>query len=303
MTVASKPASSPFAAWLDGSRGRVEDALERACARTSLAEGPPELARAVSHALLSGGKRVRPALALLACEAHGGEAEAALPAAVACEMIHAYSLVHDDLPCMDDDVLRRGQPTVHVAFGEATAVLAGDALLGLAFELLAEQEDAALARDQARLLARAAGPAGMVGGQQLDLEAEGRAGDTDAAAVAAIHAGKTAALLAVAFQLGARAAGADPASWRAYAEAVGLLFQATDDLLDATRTTAELGKTAGKDAACGKATLVSALGLEQAAAAAHDLGERAGAALAGLPVQRHRDLLADLPDFLLRRCR
>ncbi|MBC8328386.1 MAG: polyprenyl synthetase family protein [Planctomycetes bacterium] len=295
------PTRGSFAAWLEACGRQVEPALERACRSTSLALGPAKLRQAVSHALLSGGKRVRPALALLACEAHGGAAELALPGAVACEMVHAYSLVHDDLPCMDDDVLRRGLPTVHVAFGEATAVLAGDALLGLAFEVLAAQPDAATARDQAGLLAAAAGPAGMVGGQQLDLEAEGRA--LDVAGVAAIHAAKTAALLAVSLQLGARAAGADPAAWTAYAGAVGRLFQATDDLLDATRTTAELGKTAGKDAAHGKATLVSALGLEAAGRAAQDLGREARAALEDLPIERHRGLLADLPDYLLNRCR
>jgi farnesyl diphosphate synthase len=301
MTETLTATSGSFPAWLRDRLPEVEAALREACAATTLAGAPVLLQEAVAHALLSGGKRVRPALAMLACEAHGGEAARALPAAVACEMIHAYSLIHDDLPCMDDDVLRRGQPTVHVAYGEATAVLAGDALQAMAFEVLAAQEDAALARDQARLLARASGPSGMVGGQQLDLSAEG--GAADAFEVAAIHAAKTAALLAVALQLGARAAGADPVAWEPYAGAVGRLFQATDDLLDETRTTAELGKTAGKDAACGKATLVAALGLDGAARAAHEMGEEARAALAALPLSRHREVLADLPEYLLSRCR
>lgn len=299
--MATRTAPSPFRAWLDRVRPTIDRALEEAAASSSLGAAPDELAAAVRHALLSGGKRVRPALALLACEAAGGPAEAALPAAVACEMVHSYSLVHDDLPCMDDDVLRRGRPTVHVLFGEGGAVLAGDALQALAFEVLADQEDAALVRDQVRILAAAAGPAGMVGGQQLDLAAEGRPVGPEE--VRAIHAAKTGALLAAALRLGVRAAGRDPSAWEPYAQSLGLLFQATDDLLDATGTTAELGKTAGKDAAAGKATLVRAAGLEGARKAAAALADEAREALAAIPGLAERPALEDLPRFLLARCR
>jgi len=297
-----------FQDWLAAVGPLVEESLRRTLAGSSWGEAPPALRQAVADGFLSGGKRVRPALVLLACGAHGGERQRALPAAVAVEMVHAYSLVHDDLPAMDDDDLRRGRPTVHVAHGEALAILAGDALQALAFEVLAAQEDAALARDQAAILARAAGPAGMVGGQALDLAAEGR--PCALGEVRAIHAAKTGALLAAALHLGARAAGAAPAlweaedsPWRRYAGAVGSLFQATDDLLDATATTAALGKTAGKDEAVGKATLVRAAGLDGAREIARRLVGEARAALEAMPALGERDALADLPRFLLDRCR
>ncbi len=289
-----------FPAWVVRKRAWMEEALREACQWSSLSAAPPRLRTAVETALLSGGKRVRPALCLLACAAEGGEEERALPGAVAVEMIHAYSLVHDDLPAMDDDVLRRGQPTLHVVFDEATAILAGDALQALAFEVLATQP-APLAGAQIAILARAAGPAGMVGGQQLDLAAEGEG--VDLAGVRAIHAAKTGALFGAALQLGACAAGADPEAWSGYAEAVGQLFQATDDILDATRSTEELGKTAGKDAAAGKPTLVAAAGLDAARETAASLAERARAALAALPLRGPREELADLPQYLLERSR
>jgi geranylgeranyl pyrophosphate synthase len=255
----------------------------------------------VRRALLSGGKRLRPALCLLACEAEGGGTSRALPAAAALECIHAYSLVHDDLPCMDDDSLRRGQPTLHVLYGEAAALLAGDALQALAFEILAAQPDATLARDQARLLAAAAGPRGMVGGQFLDMQAEGAT--ADAALVRAIHEAKTGALLGVALQCGARAAGADPRRWEPFGGSLGRLFQATDDLLDATRTSQELGKTAGKDRGAGKATLVAVHGLEGARAAVRRAAEAAGAALTVLAPRARYHELVDLPRFLAERAR
>ncbi|HEX9793839.1 MAG TPA: polyprenyl synthetase family protein [Planctomycetota bacterium] len=295
-----------FAAWLEHVRPEIEDALCLAAATTSLSGAPAALREAMEHALLAGGKRVRPALALLACEAHGGARAAAMPAALACEAIHAYSLVHDDLPCMDDDSLRRGLPTVHVAHGEALAVLAGDGLQALAFELLAGQQDAELARDQARLLARAAGPAGMVGGQALDLGAEGR--PCSAADVERVHAAKTAALLAAALHLGARAAGTEVAphnrpgsAWDRYGTALGMLFQATDDLLDALASTAALGKTAGKDAAAEKATILRAVGLDAAHEHAAGLSAAARAALDEVPLRARADELRELPTFLLDR--
>lgn len=289
-----------FAAWLAHVRPVVEDGLRAALAGSSAAAAPPPLAGALERSLLLGGKRVRPALCLLACEAEGGARAAALPAACALELIHAYSLVHDDLPCMDDDALRRGQPALHVVYGEALALLAGDALQSLAFELLLRQGDAALARDQAALLAAAAGAAGMVGGQVLDMAAEGR--QATAGAVEAIHRGKTAALFTAAVQMGARAAGADPAPWAGYGGAVGRLFQAADDLLDATASQDRLGKKPRRDAQREKATLVAALGLPGARARAAELAEEARKALAVMNLHSHRVILEDLPAFLLERC-
>lgn len=295
-----------FARWLEQVGPVIEDALRAELAASSLAAAPPALRDAVEHALLGGGKRVRPALALLGCRAAGGEGAAATPAAVAVEMVHAYSLVHDDLPCMDDDLLRRGRPTVHAAFGEATAVLAGDALLTLAFECLTASRHGAppeRALAQAALLARAAGPAGMVGGQQRDMEWEGRGTQANLAAVEEVHDGKTGALLAASFLLGVQAAEADPTPWRPWAFAVGRLFQATDDLLDGSASTEQLGKTAGKDAAAGKATLVAALGLDGAREYARRGADEAGRLLDAVEVRACRMELASLPDYLLERCR
>jgi geranylgeranyl pyrophosphate synthase len=211
-------------------------------------------------------------------------------AGVAVELIHAYSLVHDDLPAMDDDALRRGQPTVHVAFGEATAILAGDGLLTLAFEHLASAPELAPLPPAQRLqmlrtLGRAAGVAGMVGGQALDMASTGERITEDA--LSALHQGKTGALIRAALTLGALTTGeAAPAHFEAleaYGEALGLLFQVTDDLLDATGDTVTLGKTAGADAALGKATYVSILGLAGAEARADGLLEAGLEALSPLP--------------------
>ncbi|KAA3604518.1 MAG: polyprenyl synthetase family protein [Planctomycetota bacterium] len=302
MTAASPSASQrPFPRWLHSVIPEIEEALRQRLAAENLKDAPEVWRRAVQAAVMSPGKRVRPAMVLLACQAHGGSHRRAMPAAVAVELIHAYSLVHDDLPCMDDDALRRGQPTVHVQFGEANAVLAGDGLQALAFEVLAEQEDAALARDQTALLARASGAVGMVGGQVWDLEAEGR--PCTLAQVSAIHAAKTGALLKASLQMGARAAGADPGLWEPYGQAVGCLFQAADDLLDATGSTEELGKTAGKDAVSEKATLLRAAGWEKARQHATALVRSAERALAELPLTRLREPLEDLPHFLLERNR
>lgn len=290
-----------FAGWLDATRPRVDAALALALASSSLSSAPAPLPEALRRALLAGGKRLRPSLCLLACAAEGGDPAAAMPAALALECVHAYSLVHDDLPCMDDDALRRGAPTLHVVYGDALAVLAGDALQALAFELLAAQADAALARDQARLLAVAAGAAGMVGGQALDMAAQGALRDD--AAIRDLHERKTGALIRASLACGARAAGADPARWAPLGAALGRLFQATDDLLDATRTSAELGKTAGKDAGAGKATLVAAHGLDRARALAESEAASARAALAALAPRARYDELADLPRHLMERAR
>lgn len=292
-----------FETWLRSAGQTIEPALQDALHRSSFRRAPQRLQDAVAHALLSGGKRVRPALCLLACEAAGGDPQKALPAAVAVEMIHAYSLVHDDLPCMDDDDLRRGRPTVHIAFNEATAVLAGDALQALAFELLAAQEHPTQAAKQVARLALAAGPAGMVGGQELDMQLEGQGAEASLAAVEEVHAGKTGALLAHSFLLGIDAAQQDSAAWEPWAGCVGRLFQATDDLLDGSRSTEELGKTAGKDDAANKATLVAVLGFDGARRYAEALAEQAQSLCAQLPIRHRAVELAALPAYLLERCR
>ncbi len=250
------------AAPLDAWRRLVDDGLASALPPAGGIAAP--LPEAMRHATLGGGKRLRPLLVLAACHAAGGAVEDALPAALAIEMLHTYSLVHDDLPAMDDDELRRGRATVHVKYGEATAILAGDALQTRAFEVLA---GAPLPPErvvaQVRTLARAAGVDGMAGGQQLDLLAEGA--PAAAERVAAIHQRKTAALFAAALQLGAEAAGAPEQLVLALGrigDRLGLAFQIQDDLLDQTGATADLGKTSGKDAASRKATWPAAVGRE-----------------------------------------
>jgi farnesyl diphosphate synthase len=221
------------------------------------------------HATLGGGKRLRPFLVLETTELLGGEAVAALRAGAAIELLHVYSLVHDDLPSMDDDDMRRGKPTVHKAFDEPTAILTGDALQSLAFETLADPATHADADIRASLvlaLARAAGPAGMAGGQMLDLEAE-KQGDLTAQAIRGMQAMKTGALLACAVEMGAiiGEAGLDQhQALTAYGAAMGAAFQIADDILDVEGSGAAIGKATGKDAARGKATLVRALGLDAA---------------------------------------
>jgi len=239
--------------------------------------GPGPLTGAMRHAL-SGGKRVRAFLVIEGARLHGVAPARALWPAAAIEAMHAYSLVHDDLPCMDDDALRRGQPTVHVRWGEATAVLAGDALQALAFELAAHPEGAARATARADLalsLARAAGGQGMVLGQALDIAAESAPAPLTLAEITALQAGKTGALIGWAATAGARMAGADTAPLAAYAAALGLAFQIRDDIIDATGDAATVGKAVGKDAAAGKATFVSHLGLDGAGRRAAALAEEA----------------------------
>jgi farnesyl diphosphate synthase len=234
--------------------------------------------------VLDGGTRLRPLLVFAASEAVGGQAEAALRAACAVELIHAYSLVHDDLPCMDNDVLRRGKPTVHVRFGEADALLAGDALQALAFELLTPDGDSVAPAVQAnlcRLLARAAGSQGMAGGQAIDLASVGLA--LDEARLREMHRLKTGALLQGSVEMGAACGGAIAAealaALRDYGAAIGLAFQVVDDILDVVADSQTLGKTAGKDAASDKPTYVSLLGLDGARAQARELLAQALAAL------------------------
>ena len=235
--------------------------------------------------MLDGGKRLRPLLTLAAARAVAGAAElpAAFRSACAVELIHAYSLVHDDMPCMDNDVLRRGKPTVHVAYGEAQALLAGDALQALAFELLTPDDGSVAPAVQARLcaaLARAAGHHGMAGGQAIDLAHVGLA--MTEAALRDMHRRKTGAMLEVSVHMGALSAGADGptlACLQRYAQAIGLAFQVVDDILDVTADSATLGKTAGKDQANDKPTFVSLLGLAGAQAQAQALLQDALAAL------------------------
>jgi len=235
------------------------------------------------YAVLDGGKRLRPLLVLAAAEAVQGHPQAALRAACAVELIHAYSLVHDDMPCMDNDVLRRGKPTVHVKFGQARALLAGDALQALAFELLAPEGDGIPDRVQAALcrrLAQAAGCHGMAGGQAIDLASVGRALTEDE--LRHMHRLKTGALLQASVMMGAACGAPDARAERAlsaYGAAIGLAFQVVDDILDVTADSQTLGKTAGKDAEQDKPTYVSLLGLERSRGYARELLAQARAAL------------------------
>ena len=253
------------------------------------------------YIISAGGKRLRPLLVLAAAEAVQGHADAALRAACAAELIHAYSLVHDDMPCMDNDVLRRGKPTVHVQFGEATALLAGDALQALAFELLTPEGDAvppAMQADLCRLLACAAGAHGMAGGQAIDLASVGK--PLAEPELRAMHRLKTGALLQGSVRMGAACASDVPTAARKaldnYGAAIGLAFQVVDDILDVTADSAALGKTAGKDAAADKPTYVSLLGLAAAQALADELRAQAHGALdaSGLRDVSRLRALADL---------
>ncbi|MEN9539621.1 MAG: hypothetical protein RLZZ126_1856 [Pseudomonadota bacterium] len=271
--------SFDFAAWSGQRLQTVEDGLSRwvtAEAPSGLEHGAPAaLVDAMRYAVLDGGKRLRPLLVLAACEAVQGHEAAALRAACAVELIHAYSLVHDDMPCMDNDVLRRGKPTVHVRFGEAQALLAGDALQALAFELLTPDDatiPSALQARHCRLLAQAAGSAGMAGGQAIDLASVGKT--LTEAQLREMHRLKTGALLHGSVMMGAACGDCPGSAWTAlsrYGEAMGVAFQVVDDILDVTADSATLGKTAGKDAHQDKPTYVSVLGLERSRAYADEL--------------------------------
>jgi geranylgeranyl diphosphate synthase, type II len=296
--------SSTLSSYLEPRRRRVEEALERLLPRPA---GPAAtVARAMRYAVLGGGKRLRPLLAVAACEACGGSMEDVLDPAAALEMIHTYSLVHDDLPAMDDDDLRRGRPTVHKAFGEAEAILAGDALLTLAFWILAVKppgDDRAGRRaDAVAAVARGAGVEGMVGGQMADVEAERTAADLSR--VEWIHLHKTGALIAASVLLGAIHAGASEAERRhleTFGLMTGLAFQITDDVLDATSSAEVLGKTPGKDSRAGKATFPAVLGLEASRAEA---AGRLEAALEALGRSgRATEPLEELARFAVMRSR
>ncbi|HJS74292.1 MAG TPA: farnesyl diphosphate synthase, partial [Vicinamibacteria bacterium] len=253
----------------------VEEYLDRYLPPES---APPEtLSRAVRYSLFAGGKRLRPLLVLSAAEAVGGRVEDALPAAAAFELIHTYSLIHDDLPSMDDDSLRRGRPTSHVVFGEAMAILAGDALQSHAFALLADPPPPCRVASERRLravaeLATAAGARGMVGGQVFDLESEGQ--PVDAAALERIHRHKTGALIRAATRVGAIVGGGsdeDLERLTRFAEEAGLAFQIVDDILDIEGSAETMGKSAGKDEKAGKATYPLVHGIEEARLQAEEL--------------------------------
>jgi farnesyl diphosphate synthase len=263
--------------------------------------GDEPVVQAMRHAV-AGGKRIRAFLVIEGAAMLGVPPDRAMAAAAAIEAMHAYSLVHDDLPCMDDDDLRRGLPTVHVKWDEATAVLAGDALQTLAFELLADpacHPDPAVRLALVQTLAHAAGGRGMVMGQALDIAAETAPAPLTLDQITALQAGKTGALIRWSAEAGARLGGADPAPLGAYAAALGLAFQIADDILDATGDEAKAGKRVGKDAAAGKATFVSLLGLDGAHARAVELVHRAETALA--PYGARADRLRAAARFVVSR--
>jgi farnesyl diphosphate synthase len=293
--------------WTAQQQTQVERALSRWVACPTEAPAPAGLGDAMRYAVLDGGKRLRPLLVLAACEAVNGHADAALRSACAVELIHAYSLVHDDMPCMDNDVLRRGKPTVHVKFGEAQALLAGDALQALAFELLTPDDGSVDAPTQARLcrmLAQAAGFQGMAGGQAIDLASVGL--PLTSIQLHDMHRLKTGALLQASVMMGASCGAPSLAvqdALRDYGAAVGLAFQVVDDILDVTADSATLGKTAGKDAAAQKPTFISLMGLEASENYAQQLLSRALASLrqleaSGLP---NTAALRGLADVLVNR--
>jgi geranylgeranyl diphosphate synthase type II len=262
----------------------VDAALERALPPET--ERPETLHRAMRYSVFAGGKRLRPVLVIAGAEAVGGRMDDVMPTACALELIHTYSLVHDDLPAMDDDDFRRGVPTNHKVFGEAMAILAGDALLTLAFRLVADNAaatgDVGRLRDAVAEIAEAAGHAGMVGGQVVDLLSAGQAVGPDV--VDYIHARKTGALIRASLRVGARLCGATPLDLNALGTAgaaLGLAFQIVDDILDVVSSSAELGKTAGKDEAQKKATYPAIHGLEASRIRARDLVDEAECALRG----------------------
>jgi farnesyl diphosphate synthase len=303
--------STAFAARLSAVAAETQALLDRLLGEKPAAGEivrPPRLLAAMRHATLGGGKRLRPFLLVECATLFGAAREGALLAGAALECLHCYSLVHDDLPAMDNDALRRGRPTVHKAFDEATAILAGDALLTFAFDLMARAEvhpDPAVRVVLVSTMARAAGIGGMAGGQMLDLAAEGRfddkrtLGESD---VVSLQAMKTGALLRFACRAGALLGGADAtarASIDRYGAAVGQAFQIADDLLDVEGHAETIGKAAGKDAAAGKATLVAALGVKGARARLDALTAEADAALA--PFAAKADILRAAARFIAER--
>lgn len=266
--------------WLDHIRIRIDAALDHALGAHL---GDSKLLEAARYSVLRGGKRLRPALVYAAAEAVGASQDSADAAAISVELLHAYSLIHDDLPAMDDDALRRGQPTTHIAFDEATAILAGDALQALAFSILGQDDSRTDAHrvKQLRLLGDAVGFQGMALGQAIDLESEGKAVSLDA--LKAMHAKKTGALITASLLMGAACGEPSDSDWDALTEAgeaIGLAFQIQDDILDETVSTETLGKTQGRDQMLGKSTFPSLMGIEASGQEASALVEIALNALA-----------------------
>jgi len=290
-----------FQSWLAAHQHRFENVLSRLLPAPDIA--PQRLHQAMRYSVLDGGKRVRPLLAFAAGELTGAAQARTDIAAAAVELIHAYSLVHDDMPCMDDDVLRRGKPTCHVEYDEATALLVGDALQSLAFQLLASHplsDDPAHQIDMIKLLAVASGSRGMAGGQAIDLASVGK--PLSVPELEQMHIHKTGALIRAAILLGARCGQADEALLAAlerYGHCVGLAFQVVDDVLDSEADTATLGKTAGKDAENDKPTYVTLLGAREAKQMAADLHREALETLTPFGARAQR--LCELADFIVLR--
>ncbi|MBI1921795.1 MAG: polyprenyl synthetase family protein [Geobacter sp.] len=282
----------------------VDEALDRYLPRET--DLPESLHKSMRYSVFAGGKRVRPALMLAACEAVGGDISRAVPAACAMEMIHTYSLIHDDLPAMDDDDFRRGRPTNHKVFGDAIAILAGDALLTEAFILMSNPEyvakvGTASASAVVQEIARCAGSRGMVGGQVVDMESEGKP-DIDFATVEYIHTHKTGALIKASVKAGAILGGADQAGVEAltrYGEAVGLAFQIADDILDIEGTTEQIGKDAGSDQARGKATYPAVIGIHQSKERAQELVDLALDSIKGFGPEA--DPLREIAKYIVSR--
>jgi geranylgeranyl diphosphate synthase type II len=286
--------------YLTARQKEVDRALDRFLPRASVR--PATIHKAMRYSLFAGGKRLRPILCLAAAEACGGKTSAALPLACAVECIHTYSLIHDDLPSMDNDDLRRGRATCHKVFGEGIAILAGDALLTIAFEIAAQARASARydLREVFREITTAAGSRKLIAGQVADLEAEGRR--INRAQLRYIHENKTAALLTTSVRLGAMAANASAkqlTAITAFGRALGLAFQVIDDILDVTQTSEKLGKSAGKDVAAKKATYPAVIGLEKSRAEANRLTRGADAALANFG--RSADRLREIAKHLLAR--
>ena len=280
--------------FLEAKKQRVEAALHEYVG--TWGDVPEPLGDAMRYSLFAGGKRLRPALALGAAELVQGNDAPALPAACALEMIHTYSLIHDDLPAMDDDAMRRGKPTCHVVYGEAMAILAGDALLTMAFDLLAETGDLRVVRE----VARASGIAGMAGGQTLDLQYEGR--EISIGALEELHRRKTGALIRASVVVGAQLAGADDKTVEVlgrFGAHLGLAFQIVDDILDVTGDSAVMGKAAGSDVARNKATFPALLGVDGSYARARELAEAARETLGELGIET--DQLGRLVDYTVNR--
>jgi len=291
--------TNQFQAAAERIRPEIDAALHKAIQFD--ADCPKRLKEAIAYSLLAPGKRLRPLLTLLAAEACGSNNKQAMPGACAVEMIHAYSLIHDDLPAMDDDDLRRGRPTCHRQFDEATAILAGDALIARAFGVLAEDiEDAELSRRCLKELATAAGATQLVGGQADDLRFENEEGTV--ADLAAIHRRKTGAMITVSLKIGGILAKADDemiAALTQYGDCVGLAFQITDDLLDVRGDEKAMGKRVGKDAGKGKMTFPAIWGIEESQQKAEQLVDRACEAISGLP--ENRSPLVSLAHYVLER--